>query len=503
MNNIEDIKNWKTGLPITSVWNTGGFDLSWHVGNVKDGNRLIPSIKLPSTLKLEVEKLLLSLDANAEFLKYISDNNLPLILRDSGQIAQRMTERDRGQLPESAVQWRIKPDGTLDSTPVADPFGPVSLWFQEGETIANSAWMKKLQELCPNPLWVGYWDNNEIGYANPKMYVNPKTKTWKTYDELTGVSLRLRDYVYNEDKTLKVDSNPYIFWPEFYSRRKEHFQAFYSGITSNLTSWSGKQLIPVAYSAGAAFDSLPSEIIDQIGYAPEAVCYDGTGPSYYPGAYLPKDLMNEENVIKAKNNMAAWDQNKAKNPNAFRTVFLSMVQKAAIAPAYENGQEVSSPKIFQAYSEWVAWLVRKPGEPVLLQHWIGNATKPSDLFFDEERQMDLEALGRVDLASVTHGEYAQAVIEASDRISSEIIRDFWLKGESIPQESVSEDYRLVLTKLGDKALVYAWSSKALTGKITVTVPGFGDFEINAPSMGGKYILIAPPPPSNFIITELT
>ena len=509
MSNIEDIKNWEIGLPVASIWNTGGFIFSWHVDQTKNGLRLIPSIKLPPTNFANGEKLMQMLDQNAEFLKYVSDNNLPLILRDAGQLAQRMLE-NRGEYGNSPVQWRIAPDGRLDSTPFCDPFASTSYWSAEGTSISNTGFVKKLQEICPNPLWIGLWDNNEVGYPNVKFYMNEKLKKWKTFDELTAISLTMRQYVYGIDGQgndvgggVGGDSDPYLFWPIFFQLRKAHYYALYDAFKSGWSTWSGKKLIPVGYSTGAFRGFPPPPEIDaQIGSAPEAVCYDGAGPSFYPGNFHPYDLMHQDNVSKAEVNIVAWDQNKVRNPNAFRTVFLSIAAKIALRPAVEMLHEVSSPDIFQAYSEWVAWLIRKPGEPVLLQHWIGNNTAPTQLFFDGEESEMLSALGREDLLDKTHGDYALAVVKACDRICSEKIREFWLSGETIPHGQEDSDYRLVIVKSGDKALIFAWSAKNLSGKISVNVHGFGDFEIDSPSMGAHYWLIAPPPTTGFIVTKI-
>src|SRR6185436_987756 len=173
------------------------------------------------------------------------------------------------------------------------------LWKINAEAMASSVYIQKLQELCPTPGCLILADNNEVGFPKFKLFMNPKTGKWKTAAELDAISLRMLAKV-NE---LGFASDPLLFVPTFYGNREEMYRAFYAAFVAAVANWTGVEIIATAYSATPEY--VRPDVVEQIGFAPEALCYEFAGPSMYPGSYLSTDLLDPDHEAKIASNVPA------------------------------------------------------------------------------------------------------------------------------------------------------------------------------------------------------
>jgi hypothetical protein len=498
--NLADIKAWRTGtVPASAVWNVNGFKYDWHISMVQAGRRLIPSVILPTSYQ-SVPNTSLYVTPFATQWTYSRDNALPLLMRMNNlpepfsRAADKVPNYRLPLVPESIplsplVWWY---QGTmLNDKPQADFFGPNAPWKQEGGLTATSAYSQAVFAAHPSPAFVMVVENNEANDDDPFVYVeNLNTAaTWKSAAALTALSIRMKERVDNAGYA----SDPWELWPELFLRRRAHYTAFFKAYkAASPAGW--QNLTTGAYAASVKMTIAkrpPPQASTWIGHAPEAICYDGSGPSLYPGEFLTQDLTSIDHKTRVVDNIAAWDWLEARNAKAYRAIWISMKPDDAMVPAQTNLHEVVSPDVFRAWCEWLAWIARKPGVPVLLHHWITSTVKPTDLFFVAPHgPTELAALGRSDLATTTHGDYAIAPAQACDSICRAEVRDFWNQGVTVPATAPA-GVHVVAVKHAGKTLIYVWTPKALTGELTVTVDGVQRTLPESPAPSA-YWMIEPP-----------
>lgn len=506
---LSDLREWPAnGLPAAAVWTVAGFPLQWHVAQTQAGHRLIPTNSLPARHKIGVppaeagRALMEELAACSPELQWISDNGLPLILRDVSQLAIRMVHDYRGG-PEDATspnEWRIKSDGVLDAKPLCDPLALPETWRVEGKAIAESQYIAELQRLCPNVAWAGLWDNAEAGYPNWNSYsdrfdAGRTHRLWASREKMAGISLRMRDRV----DQIGYDTFVEEFLPEYWTRRQGQYQAMYDGLRENLGPWQGKRIVSVGYSGRLAGWVPPPHIMDQIGGSPS--CWDGCGHQFYVGAAGRFDLLSYDFEGEVGWNLPGWRFNRARNPNAIRVLYLSILGNAALKAAELGIHEVIDPAVYQALCEWLYWLCREPGESsVLGEWWIGNATPHAQRFWDSaDEQERLTALGREDLKDVTEGDYAIVPAKAADSICREAIKPYWLRGEAVDAVCSEPRVKLHVLRLHGQYLIYVWSPCKLEGTVSVQIPGEEPVTINAPQPSGYWVY---QPPRAAVVTEI-
>ena len=482
--NLSDIRDWRSGtVPAAAVWNVTGFKYDWHIQQVQVGRRLIPSLILPASYQQTANGANSHVTVFAAQWQYSRDNALPLLLRmnnlaeplcRSGNPPNYRLPLVPESIPNSPFVWWYN-GGVLNDRPWADLFGPIAPWKQEGGLTATAALSQAVFAAHPSPAFALIVENNEAYIDSPYGYVvNAGTfngfrkYTWRSAADLIALSLRMKERVDGAG----YSSDPWDLWPELYTRRRLQYAAFFGAFrAASPAGW--QNLTTGAYSA--AFEPTrcpPPHVSTWIGHSPEAICYDGMGPELYPGfGTLPRELTSTIHKTRATENIPAWEWIESRNPKAYRELFVSMNFDDAVVPAQQGLHEVTSPDIFRAYCEWLAWLARKPGVPVLLHHWIDSVVKPNDLFFvDPYGPTALAALGRSDLATTTHQEYAIAPAKACDSICRPEVRDFWQSGVTV-EASAPAGVHVVAVKLASKTLVYVWTPKALTGLLAVTVDG--------------------------------
>ncbi len=486
MSNLDNIRNWRSqGRCMAMEWVPGGagFPFGWHVNVIRAGHHVLPVIRFllyqikgqigPAQKQKQADFLVLN---DTENLKFISDEHLPLLLEDQSNLALRVSDPRLTLDTGSAVQWRHKPDGTLDATPIADALGPLDgLWVENAKAMAGSVYMVKMRELCPNPGLVMIVDNGEVGDPKFKSFMNPKTNKWRTRAEMDAISLRMRDKV----DELGYDSDPFLFAPTYYKRFAEQYRNFYAALMSASPEWASIEVTSCGYGCGLEFTR--PDVVAEVGQAPQAMYYEFSGPSEYPGQFQSTNLLESDDEKEILDQIPAWEWAEAHNSRAGRQIFVWMNRKKALEPAQMGVHEVTDPPVFAAWCGHLAWMARKPGVPVLLTHWIESSTTPTSLVFDPGDLPALITLGRQDLEDLTHEEYPLAMFAVVDRLNSPVIEDFWMHGEAVAGVTVSDSrVQVDATKLGGRTLIHAWTPCKLAGTVEVTLPE-GKVTIDVPS----------------------
>lgn len=479
--NVRDLRDaHKLGLPFAGCWNTSFFPFSWHVDQVRSGRRLVPSIGLPSMYgdgNATIPKVSAGLDRFATEWEFLRDNRLPLVIRYNN-VAQIFPSRPRLPLTEenrlkSPIIWRLMPDGSLNDTPFADPLGPQEIWSEEGAALGRSLYVQTLQKLHSDPAWVTFVENHEGSELKIKAYCDisrvkqkdgsfVESWKWKSPDALAAVSLRMRDWV-------AVNGGSGV-WPSYLRYSSEYntrYRSFYDAFRDTLQPAWQRDFMTAQYSAGDGL-TLPPDVIAAGGPNPQAACVNGWGHSIYVGWHqTPGDLTDKRLVQRSTESIPGWEYQRERDAKCFREPFVWIGEGSAQAGKKAGSHEVITPDRWSAFCEWLLWQCRAQsgGVPVMLHHWIGAKTRPSDRFFAESTDPAL--------SGYTEGDYVNATALACDRICEHpTIREHWLCGETtlLPVPTVPQRVWVSMTRLGDERLLYAWTPCLLIEPVEVATP---------------------------------
>lgn len=424
--NLDDVRNWRTsGLPIAAAWNCEGTPCRWHVEQVKAGHRLLPSVFVPNFDAFDVHcsnirQIGMFVDPNADALRWLAANNLPLCLRTNNisNAFERSKRYRGGDFSTQPIVYRKLADGTLDQIPRTDPFGPLANWETEGRLWGASPWVKRIGEFHPSPPWLMLVENNEGQYDEVRNYL--AGGTWKP--NLDTLSVRLREWL-RADATNTPDDAVTLFWQSRAAQYGTLYQAF-----REASPWPGVPLTTAAYGGSMVLQSptIPRDA-DEIGYDPEGLSYDALSPAQY---ITPTngDLTSVWFWSQISNKIPAWEWIEKRNPNAYREISVAINEAGALAAANRIlvGSESAAhttitPDVFEGVCGYLLWSLREPGRPMLLRHWNGSALKPDGAFSTDPR-----------LAGMTHGNYILAVAQACDRICRHpTLREFYTRGRPV------------------------------------------------------------------------
>lgn len=155
---------------------------------------------------------------------------------------------DRGPFEDSPLVWRLRDDGSLDSTPQIDPLGPIAAWAKLGEQIGKSYFMARLAERFPNARRIFILENNEANILEVGSFTQPIPRTpgqplpvdewgerlreWKP--EMAHISLRMNDY-----KLSNPDPNKLAV--AIARAYRERYEALTAALLANLPdAWKGR-----------------------------------------------------------------------------------------------------------------------------------------------------------------------------------------------------------------------------------------------------------------------
>jgi len=535
-----DICEWQSGLPCVAEWNVKGFPLAWHVQQLKAGHRFLPSLFLPQSDEASnpatFDRYMAgSLDA----LRYLSSYGVPVCLR-MANIGQAFYDLPAYRVPvkpenlaRSPLVWSLKGD-KLDDQRQTDTFASPGFWGIEGTALGTAQYMRMLTSAILSPPWISFVENNEAAYDKPHWYFDNMTAeelSYKDPEEIDALSVRA-------GKRLNRIVSPSDFIDEMAERRAAQYEAFHAAFERELPpEWRDRTYTACYHKPDLRYPTTTRGDVDRIGYLPELLRADGASIDNYVAMNQSHDFTSPDH-LKISNMIPAWNQQRQKNPRAYRELSLTLGSKAAIQGAIEGRHEPITPALFECYIHWLLWTIREPGVPVILRHWCGSSVRPTDPFFPDDLRQQYPAL----TCDATTEEYIAPIMRAVDRICDDAtLRYFWLGGRpitlvggSLPTDSLRRAAGLppypdphgpdarrrhlrcnvngpesewswdagrqrfngtvkvwaVATKRDDGYLLYAWSPCKLEGNITVTIPDAGDVEIDAPSPSGYWLLSA-------------
>lgn len=147
-------------LPLASHWNTGRvdgtFEPAHQVDLMQQGSYILPWMATPSG-NPQSERFS---RYYKPFLAYLSELNMPFSMRGTQWEAILYGGQYR-EKPDDQWAGVIKPDGSRK--PVVSPFGPIDMWKEPANEFVRTDAMRWAQQYYPDPplvLWVG---NNEAG----------------------------------------------------------------------------------------------------------------------------------------------------------------------------------------------------------------------------------------------------------------------------------------------------------------------------------------------------
>lgn len=496
--NVQDLRQWPTlGLPIAAEWNVDGF-AGWHVQQVQEGRRLLPSIRVPQYAPPGTPGMNANnpkptatiLDSFGDW-EFVRSRKVPLCLRTNNICSVFADARYRppavAEIENSPVVWRYAADGSLDTRPLVDPFGADDNWSAEGQLWGRSHFLTELQARYPQPPFLLLVENNEGPYFNPKLAADPKTGAW--LEPLDAHSIRLAEYVATHGASLAE------FWPVLYQRRAEQYKALFAAFDEALSrGWQGKTYT-AAYGATKSTPG-PSE----------ADCYDAGSPSVAyigGGARSNFTALTHGDILRYD---AVWTARREANPRAYREISLTIGRSGATNGAAAGKHEVITPARWQGYCEYLLWAMRAEsgGVPVLLRHYVGTRSRPDDAFGVEP---------------YTEGDYARAVVAACDFVCEQKTLRHWYRGATAlrveqgpygrlltcdvntprgqwidPKKGkVSAEAEIQVWCLGfelrGNTLLVVWSPCVLDDTFLVDVPGRGTFELMPPAEGADYWML--------------
>jgi len=543
MSNIDDIRDWRSGLPMVAHWNTGGHNFDWHVDQVRAGGRVLPTMKYDILTQLVKDKTtgayLGALPPMSDATKaFVKDNRLPVSLRTDniGSIAVQWPRpaKDLANIDLSAVPFAVLADGSIDDRGVPEYFADLSLWRQFGALWASSRYMRTVQSLFPYVPYFVFAENNEINQkVNDYLVDILSDKGKQTFDQygnafktyranMEGASVRIAEYA----KSHTVDE----FQHEFYLRRVALYRGLFESFDSMLTQWRGRMLTE-CYS-GIASNGTGGDISWTPWYSHNRAIFDGGGPPVYVKTDDTLETWNHTGPswFRFSQTIPAFEQAEANSPGKeFRELFVTISGTGATKGKQAGLHEVITPRLHGASLQWLLWSTKGVRVPYLLRYWTGNAEKPTDILFD----------------AYTKQRYFDAAVDAVNTIcENETLRAFWLDGEPVvtgrhPSTEIRNDldrvppvYPLPLAKdtrwrllevdlntprsqyvvppgtntrggyvaglsikvwatavkLGERYLVYAWSPCSLVGTCKVTIPEIGTFEIPVPQPSAYHVI---------------
>lgn len=534
-----DICEWQSGLPCVAEWNVKGFPLTWHAQQLKAGHRFLPSIFLPQSDEAGYSASFdRYMSGAADALRYLAQVASPICLR-MGNIGQALYDLPCYRVPlkpenisRSPLVW-TQNDEVYNDQRQTDSLASAGLWGVEGSVLGSTEYVRRLTEELPCPAWISLIENNEAAYDKPEWYfadANAAALAYKSPESIKRLSVRAAQTC--------PDYAPEDLIAEMAERRAEQYAAFYAGFERELSpTWRGRTKTACYYKPDLRYPLTTRGDIKRIGYFPELLRADGASIDNYVSLNQAHDFTSPDH-LKISNMIPAWARQQQKNPRAYRELSLTLGSKAAIQGAIEGRHAPITPDLFGCYVQWLLWTIRDGGVPVILRHWCGASTRPTDPFFADDIRGQYPAF----TSDATVEDYILPIMTAVDRIcDTPDLRTFWRYGESItiangvlPTNSLRRAAGLppypnatdvnirrrhlvcdangpesewkwdagrqrfggtvrvwaVATKFGDDYLLYAWTPCKLDGKVTIEIPDCGTVQIDAPKPSGYWLLSA-------------
>lgn len=478
-------------LPLAAHWNLGeerdGYTPSYQLNLIRNGHYLMPSFLMPNFYADPADKRWI--EYYEEAILTAARWRLPIALIGTQWEAPLSTLDEYLQLPADQNPNVIQTDGRVRRE--VSPFGAIDPWRQIGRRWGSSRMMQRLQELYPEPPLVLLISNNEHARLD-----------WTKVEEDQRY---LRQYGTGRDGNFKrrLVGDAWI----------ERYRTLQRGISEGLIlkSWRD-QVQYVAYDAfgPAHFARWPGWIEHSLftteRTSPWAQAWDGTSSSFYLfnwsaindfTVFSPQiESMNWrfmlEEAYRFKANfwfeLSTWDGHEPTQSNDKRSFYRSISQEF-------------TPERYRGMIQFGMWLMR----PRVVREFRGYRETVAET-----------------------SEWFDAVLDAVDRVHLDpVLRQFWQTGRIVPnrsrlhpyQTSVPDEvkrvdrwflldtsvdpegswslgtqlpvYALALVRGQSPSrewLVYAHAPTGLRRNIRLTVPDYGEVNIDA-TVGGSFYLI--------------
>ncbi|OHB66966.1 MAG: hypothetical protein A2Y76_08360 [Planctomycetes bacterium RBG_13_60_9] len=489
-------------LPLVSHWNMGSQGRGWtpqyQIELLGQGHHILPWLGWPQTDPLKKEQSAKQFhDYYDGLLGYCREFGLPISFRGTQWEAMLVGKEYRSLSPEQCPAVTT-PEGEVLAK--LCPFGPVEPWQDPAEEYVDTAGMKELQRMYPDPPLVLFVSNNEAPdlrwhqVEQSKRYLDKygpgRSDEFKRQVVARGWMERypvmfkaMREALVNESWKKNVRFVGYgAFGPSHFGRWEGWKQ--YSLITDQWTS-------------------------------PDWHIWDGGSPSYYTHNWDDsRDHWVWSTQVESMNWIFMLEEAWSVNPDFWWEVSLwdgnasdwtpqtectPENTKKSKACQYKNDGQTYSPDRFEGWAQFGLWLLR----PRAIREFRGSTTplEPWRPFFDR-------------------------LLSAVDRVwANETLRDFWRFGELVPnrahqhpyQVDIPEKYRdiqrwfLLDTSLdalrpwdqrtnipvfslslvrGDEGkrrwLVYAHSPLDNRRAVRIMVPEYGEITVDVPRAGTFY-----------------
>lgn len=455
--------------PLFSIWHIDGHGYAWQQAQIDAGYPVEPSVRMIAPPDRNGTPT--ALNTNAPLLSKMDGKSFALRMNNiTGEIDRtipRVVPTEANYATSHNCVRRLA-DGTLDTTPNMCPLAGTTAWAEVGRQWGTSVWMKRLQEIIPNPTGIILRENNEgprlkftdlyvrvgvktrnsngvLVFADsstpPSKYDDPPPSTpgiqyrlepgggatnalqpfayyWKSAAELDGIDIRLAPWVAGRIGSFPPDSLP--VWTAL---ENAQYRALYAAMEANSApGWRGKW----RFCGYSTIDKNRQN--------------DAASPPMYLGFFRDPDL-----TVPGAYAVNRWDAGSEElaaeqaNPKAWREYSLSVTQIAsAIYVGKQRGRhEIVDPVSFAGLISHLAWRMQSPGREVRFTYWENAFTVPSQLVFAKDKGTvpeaahvnALTALGRPDLLTLTVEDYERAVMQSLARIhSNPVLSEYWRRG---------------------------------------------------------------------------
>lgn len=463
-------------LPLAASWNTGllpsGLTPAVQIALIESGHHLLPCLKMPDW-KVSLGQR--NLAYYRQSLLRAAQLGLPICLVSTQWENLLSYERRFWVQPLESNPNVIDLKGRLQQK--VSPFGPVELWEQAGRMWTDGPSLRQLQELYPHPPLVLMLSNNE----------HPRLR----YSEAETCQQYLDAYGRGRGDTFRAD----LFATEYAKR----YRALQEGMRQGLTSpdWRsnarfvGYQAFSKQFNSDATVDPNPQT-------------WDGGSFSLYLDTAIINDIM--VNGVQARAAMLghnSLEETYRLNPEFWLEISTWSGQIATVwtrlnpQAGYAATAGTFSPRRYAGLVQMNMWLMR----PRVVREYRDGPDRLEDF-----------------------GPYFMQVVSAVDRIwANPALEEFWRFGQPVANPNLDHPVRtatsfkatefcLLDTSADPKGkvrgvptlpvfatalsldegpqkrwLIYAHAPEG-ERSVTVTLPGFGPVDIQAPVEGGYYLV---------------
>ncbi len=395
-------------LPLVGHWNLGeapnGFNPEYQMRLLEQGHHLLPWFLLPNAYAQPTDPRWQSYYEAA--IKRAAQLKLPIALVGTQWEAALTFNDTYFKLPPERNPNVALANGVIKRE--VSPFGPIELWHEAGKQWGNGAMLQKLQEWYPDPPLVVFVSNHE----HVKMEWKRAEEDFRFVEQFG----RGRD----DDFKRKAVGDGWIV------RYRALQQGFREGLRN--PKWRAHALF-IAYDAfgPSHFARWPGwmehSLYSKNRVDPWALAWDGAAPSFYLFNWSGiSDFTVFSPQVEAMNWVFMLDLALRKNPNYWFELSTwdghEPTQANDKRKFFANAKQSYTPERYAGMVQFGMWLLR----PRVVREFRG--------YQDTVEKME---------------PYFLPVVAAVDRVyANAVLRDFWRKGELVPNRSRAHPYQSIV-----------------------------------------------------------